>query len=103
MQRGAEEAMKLRWLTKRNLLGKLVVEIDQRGCMAEDHQFKRLGVIVGVEDQRVRLPTSQSMLQAKCRIVVSRETTEDEFFYVCIEDGSFQPDERVPYLMWWRH
>ncbi len=95
--------MRLKWLTKLNLLGKLVVEIDQRGCMAEDHRFVKMGMIVGIENQRKRYPNSQSMMQAKCRVVVSRETVADEFFYVGVEDGCFQPDDHVPYLMWWRH
>lgn len=90
--------------TLAELIGKLVVEIDCRGCMGEDHRFVRLGVIEKIVDQRDRFGRqTQSIMQAKCRVVHSRMTLTDEFFYVSIEDGCFQSDESVSSLMWYRH
>ncbi len=96
--------MKLPWRYHARMIGEIVVEIDQRGCMAEDHVIKRVGEIVGIDDQRVFLnsPDAQSVIVARCRTLSSRELIEPEFFLVPIADGGFQPSENAT-LYWWRH
>jgi hypothetical protein len=96
--------MKLSWRYHARMIGKIVIEVDQRGCMAENHVLKRMGEIVEIGDQRVFLdsPTAQSIIVARCRTLSSRELIEDEFFLVPIADGGFQPSIS-PLAFWWRH
>lgn len=101
--------MKLPWRVAHKLLGRTVMEIDCRGCMAEQHHLVRVGEIVEVDDQRIILnaPDAQPMIIAKCRTIQSRRDMPDEFFTCAIADGDFQElpsgafGQHLGYI--WRH
>lgn len=67
-------------------LGKIVLEFDVRGCMAEDHVLKNVWEIVEFGDQKKFIPGSQSIHVARCRKIQSREVIEAE--YTLIPSGS---------------
>lgn len=93
----------LRWPHWRNI-GRTVIEIDVRGCMAENHVLKRVGVITDIGDQRRLLgnPKAESMLRLKCRVFESREDLPAEYFYP-LTDGALQPSEIDSDVLYWRH
>lgn len=102
--------MKLPWRVAHKLLGRTLMEIDCRGCMAEDHHLIRVGEIVEVDDQRIILnaPDATPMIIAKCRTIQSRTDMPEEFFTTCaIADGAFQElpsgafGQHLGYI--WRH
>lgn len=102
--------MKLFWGYRLKMLGRLLMEIDCRGCMAEDHQLVRVGEIVEVDDQRKVLghETGEALVIAKCRVIQSRTDLPEEFFTTCpIIDGDFQELPRGKYRQHlgyiWRH
>lgn len=96
--------MRLPWRYHARMIGKLVAEIDVRGCMGEEHALVRIAEIVEIDDQRVLLdaPNAQSIICAKCREISSRELEQPVYFLVAIADGCFQPSSN-PNIYFWRH
>jgi hypothetical protein len=90
-----------RWLAQ----GKIVLEFDVRGCMAEDHVLKNVWEIVEFGYQNKFIKGSQKIHMARCRLVKSRDDLDDEYILIPSHDlyalppGSF--GQSIGYA--WRH
>lgn len=94
------------------LTGRIVIEIDQRGCMAEQDYLKRVMMIEDVQCQSKLIPGSEKIKMAVCRVLYSSDGTahtrlvEPEYINVLVEDGGFQPETFNGDVMQhfvWRH
>jgi hypothetical protein len=69
-----------------NSRGKLVLEFDLRGCMAEEHVLKNVWEIIEFGDQRKFIPGSQSIHMARCRKIQSREDLPENIKLIPSDD-----------------
>jgi len=85
--------------------GKLVLEYDVRGCMAENHVLKNVWEIVEFGYQPKFIPGSAKIHMARCRLIQSRDDLDEEFTLIPSSDlyalppGSF--GQSIGYA--WRH
>jgi hypothetical protein len=85
--------------------GKLVLEYDVRGSMAENHVLKNAWEIVEFGDQNKFIKGSQKIYMARCRLIKSRDDLDDEYILIPADDlyalplGSF--GQSIGYA--WRH
>ncbi len=76
--------MKLPFLTSL-VRGKIIVEFDERGCMAENWVLKNLWEIVEFGCQTKYIPGSQKIYVARCRSIDAREH-EPEWINIPTDD-----------------
>lgn len=80
-----------------HLIGQTVIVIDCRGCMADDHRIDKIGVIKKVVNQReIYGPESQPLMVAICEQQESRSDLPQKDFTFCVDDTSFQKNQRGP-------
>lgn len=94
-------------LAARKLVGRHVLKIDCRGCMASDRHIEAVGVVEAIKYHSDIWPSETShndsdRLHAVCRVIKIRHDQPDEFFYPCVEDGDFGNFFEGPSLLWLR-
>jgi hypothetical protein len=114
--------MKLRDLFRRKpidlsvchpMVGKIVLEVNADGCMAQDHKLMRVGEIVAVKKHSAIWGSKPGDWHdrfdyAVCRVIQSRDDTwgrndrPDELFYACLQDGGFYRTANETVYRWWK-
>lgn len=83
-------------------VGRVVLDIEARGCMAETHVLKRCGTIRRVIDQReIYGEDSQSIIVADCELLDSRSDRPREMFTVPLAD--IHPTYKGSKSYYWIH
>jgi hypothetical protein len=72
----------------RPLIGKLIIQVQCDGCMAEDHKIKKVGRVIAISKAEDHYD------YAKCLVFNSHFDEDEQFFYVCVQDNCLQ---QVPY------
>ena len=80
-----------------DMMGKIVIQVNCDGCMAEDHKIMQVGRVVAIRKAKdiwgVQDPYENRYDFAQCLVINSHLDAKDEYFYVCIQDSSLQPSK----------
>ena len=76
-----------------NILGKLIIQVQCDGCMAEDHKIKKVGRVIAVLKAKDIWGTPDRYDYAQCLILNSHLDAKEDYFYVCIQNSSLQPSK----------
>lgn len=77
--------MKLSVLDRYRIPGKILIEYDVRGCMAENHVLKAVWEVVEFGCQTKYIPGSQKIYMARCRLIQSRDDVEPVWCNIPVE------------------
>lgn len=78
--------MKIGVVEKLQMFGKIVIEYDVRGCMAENHVLKNVWEIVEFGCQTKYVPGSAKIYVAHCRLIQSRADLEEVWINIPTDD-----------------
>jgi hypothetical protein len=78
--------VKIGFIDKMRMFGKIVIEYEMRGCMAETHVLKNVWELVEFGCQTKYIPGSQKIYMARCRLIQSRDDVEPVWCNIPTDD-----------------